>query len=169
MTRAWRARRRRRMSTRRINARPEFAILGYPAYLSAGPNGMELDPHLACRIPRTPPTFMIQAENDKTYIDSSLVYFRALKDAGVPAELHLYATGGHGFGVRPVGFPEEHWTHTATDWLRRIGMLPGRNGEFAQTQGGPTPQPCPAHQLAIGRPAPASTTPPGPPENPNCL
>jgi acetyl esterase/lipase len=152
----------------RISARPVFAILGYPAYLSAGPNGMELDPHLLPNS-RTPPTFMVQAENDRTYIDSSLVYFRALKDAGVPAELHLYATGGHGFGVKPVGFPEEHWTHTANDWLRRIGMLPGRNGEFAQTQGGPTPQPCPAHQLAIGRPAPASTTPPGQPENPNCL
>jgi len=152
-----------------ISARPEFAILGYPAYLSTGQGGMELDPNLTPNS-RTPPTFMIQAENDKTYIDSSLVYFRALKDAGVPAELHLYATGGHGFGVRPAGFPEEHWTHTATDWLRRIGMLPGRNGEFAQTeQGAPTPLPCPSHQLAIGRPMPASTTPSGPPENPNCL
>ena len=153
----------------KINARPEFAILGYPAYLSSGAEGRDLDPSLTPN-PRTPPTFMIQAENDQKYIDSSLVYFRALKDAGVPAELHLYATGGHGFGMRPVGFPEEHWEHTATDWLRRIGMLPLRNGQFAQAQPGPpTPQPCPAHQLAIGRPTAASTTPSGPPDNPNCL
>ena len=151
-----------------LNARPEFVILGYPAYLSVGPVGRDLDPSLTPNS-RTPPTFMIQAENDEQYIDSSLVYFRALKDAGVPAELHLYATGGHGFGMRPVGFPEEHWERTATDWLRRIGMLPLRNGEFAQTQGPPTPQPCPSHQLAVGRPAAAATTPSGPPENPNCF
>lgn len=152
----------------RISARPEFAILGYPAYLATGTNGTELDRTVTPN-PRTPPTFLIQAENDRIAIDSSLVYYRALKDAGVPAELHLYAIGGHGFGVRPVGFPEEHWTRTATDWLRRIGMLPGRNGEFAQTQGPPTPVPCPSHQLAIGRPAGTTTTPSGPPENPNCL
>jgi acetyl esterase/lipase len=152
----------------KINARPEFAILGYPAYLSSGPDGRELDRSLMPNS-RTPPTFMIQAENDLKYIDSSLDYFRALKDAGVPAELHLYATGGHGFGMRPVGFPEEHWEHTATDWLRRIGMLPLRNGQFAQAQGPPTPQPCPAHQLAIGRPSAATTTPSGPPDNPNCF
>lgn len=152
----------------KINARPEFAILGYPAYLSTGPNGAELDPSLTPNS-RTPPTFMIQAENDKNYIDSSLVYFRALKDAGVPAELHLYATGGHGFGVHPVGYPEEHWTRTATDWLRRIGMIPARGRNVALNPNGPPmPQPCPSHQLAIGRPTPASA-PAGPPENPNCL
>jgi hypothetical protein len=151
-----------------ISARPEFAILGYPAYLSSGPTGAELDRSLKPNS-RTPPTFMIQAENDQKYIDSSLDYFRALKDAGVPAELHLYATGGHGFGVRPAGFPEEHWTHTATDWLRRIGMLPQRNGLFAEApEGPPTPQPCPSHQLAVGRPV-AATNPAGPPDNPNCL
>lgn len=152
----------------KISARPEFAILGYPAYLATGPDGRTLDPDLVPN-PRTPPTFLIQAENDKTYIDSSLVYYRALKDAGVPAELHLYATGGHGFGVYPAGYPEEHWTHTATDWLRRIGMLPGREQKLAQLPEGPaTPQPCPSHQLAIGRQTPV-TMPPGPPENPNCL
>src|SRR5215469_4067271 len=151
-----------------INARPEFAILGYPAYLSTGTNATELDPNEMPN-PRTPPTFLIQAENDKTYIDSSLVYFKALKDAGVPAELHLYATGGHGFGVRPVGFPEEHWADTATEWLRRIGMLPQPMTTARTTEDLVTPVPCPAHQLAVGRPSPPSSTPPGPPENPNCL
>ena len=152
----------------KINARPEFAILGYPAYLSTGDGGRNLDASLAPNS-RTPPTFMIQAENDAKYIDSSLVYFRALKDAGIPAELHLYATGGHGFGVRPVGFPEEHWTHTATEWLERIGMLPMRGRNVAMNPNGPpTPQPCPSHQVAIGRPT-AAATPAGPPDNPNCL
>jgi acetyl esterase/lipase len=153
----------------KISARPEFAILGYPAYLATGPNKTELDPSLTPNS-RTPPTFMIQAENDTSYIDSSLVYYRALTDAGVPAELHLYATGGHGFGVHPAGFPEEHWTHTATEWLRRIGMLPERGQKLAQMPEGPaTPLPCPSHQLAIGKPTAPASTPAGAPENPNCL
>lgn len=152
----------------KISARPEFAILGYPAYLPTGEGKRELDPNLMPNS-RTPPTFIIQAENDKTYIDSSLVYFRALKDVGVPAELHLYAIGGHGFGMRPVGMPEEHWGDTATEWLRRIGMLP-QPMTTARTIVEPVgPVPCPSHQLAVGRPAPPATTPSGPPENPNCL
>jgi acetyl esterase/lipase len=151
-----------------ISARPEFAILGYPAYLSTGPNGTELDPNLTPN-PRTPPTFIIQAENDKTYIDSALVYFRALKDVGVPAELHLYATGGHGFGVHPAGMPEEHWTDTATAWLRSIGMLPRQMNMAHSIQGPIVPAPCPAHQLAIGRPSPAATQLPPAADNPNCL
>ncbi len=152
----------------KINARPEFAILGYPAYLPTGEDKRDLDPNLMPN-PRTPPTFIIQAENDKTYIDSSLVYFRALKDAGVPAELHLYASGGHGFGMRPVGMPEEHWGETATEWLRRIGMLP-QAMTTAKTMPEPvTPEPCPSHQVAVGRPAAPASMPAGPPDNPNCL
>lgn len=151
-----------------ISARPEFAILGYPAYLSTGTNGTELHPNLTPNS-RTPPTFIIQAENDKTYIDSALVYFRALKDAGVPAEMHLYATGGHGFGVYPAGMPEEHWSEMATEWLRSIGMLPRQTNTARSAQGPSVPLPCSSHQLAIGRPS--SSTAPQPPstDNPNCL
>jgi hypothetical protein len=102
---------------------------------------------------------MIQAENDKTYIDSSLVYFKALKDAGVPAELHVYATGGHGFGMHPVGRPEEHWSETATAWLRSIGMLPETTTRHAASSGAgqSAPVPCAAQQPPIGRPQPAGT------------
>jgi acetyl esterase/lipase len=151
----------------KISARPEFAILGYPAYLPTT-DKRDLDPNLTPN-PRTPPTFIIQAENDKTYIDGSLVYYRALKDAGVPAELHLYASGGHGFGMRPVNMPEEHWGDTAAEWLRRIGMLP-QSMTTARTVTEPVmPVPCPSHQVAVGRPTAPATTPSGPPENPNCL
>lgn len=151
-----------------ISARPQFAILGYPAYLSTGPDKKDLDLNLTPNS-RTPPTFMIQAENDKSYIDSSLVYFRALKDAGVPAELHLYATGGHGFGMHPAGMPEEHWPDTAAEWLRSIGMLPRETNTAKTTQQPAVPVPCPSHQLAVGRPSTPTTPAPGPPENPNCL
>ncbi len=151
----------------KINARPEFAILGYPAYLPTA-DKKDLDPNLT-PTPRTPPTFLIQAENDKTYIDSSLVYYRALKDAGVPAELHLYATGGHGFGMRPVGKVEEHWGDTAAEWLRRIGMLPQPMNTARTITEPVTPVPCPSHELAVGRPNAPAATPTGPPDNPNCL
>jgi acetyl esterase/lipase len=146
------------------SARPDFVILAYPAYLSQPPDNTTLSPVYAPSS-STPPTFLIQAENDHRYIDSSLVYLRALKDAGVPAELHIYATGGHGFGMHPVGRPEEHWTQTAHLWLNSLGVFspnPATNrGGF---QGPSAPVPCPSQELPIGRPSP---TPP-PSENPAC-
>lgn len=149
------------------SAHPAFAILVYPAYLSVPPENVTLDPAYTPGS-YTPPTFLIQAENDKRYIDSSLVYFRALKDANVPAELHIYSTGGHGFGLHPAGFPEQHWTRTATTWLRSIGMLSPRakkNSRVNLQEGPPLPLPCPSQQVPIGRP----TSPPQPPvDNPAC-
>lgn len=106
-----------------ISARPDFAIVIYPGYLTAPPALAMLDP---AEIPtaQTPPTFLLQAENDPVHVENSLVYFRALKDAKVPAEMHLFATGGHGFGVFPSDRVEAHWTDLATAWLRSIHMLP---------------------------------------------
>ncbi len=91
----------------KIDARPNFGILGYPAYLAVRPDMRELEPVYA---PNrfTPPTFVVFAEDDQTYGKNSLVYYRALMDAGVPAELHAFATGGHGFGTFPAATkPEE--------------------------------------------------------------
>lgn len=107
----------------RIDARANFAILGYPAYLAVPPTNHDLNP---VYLPNafTPPTFLIAAENDRGYGFNALVYYRALLDAKVPAELHMYSTGGHGFGLHPVGSPEEHWTQQASLWLHSLGMLP---------------------------------------------
>ena len=106
-----------------IEARPDFAVIIYPGYLTAPPGLDTLDP---AEVPtaQTPPTFLLQAENDPVHVENSLVYFRALKDAKVPAEMHIFATGGHGFGVFPIDTPESHWTELATAWLHSIGMLP---------------------------------------------
>lgn len=145
------------------SARPDFAILAYPAYLPLETDNNQLDPAYTPN-KSTPPTFLIQAENDHTYIDSSLVYFRALKDAGVPAELHIYATGGHGFGMHPAGYPEQHWSQIATLWLRSIGILAPRAEGTAHSQGPPVPVPCPSQQVPLGRP---TNTPP-PPDSPPC-
>jgi acetyl esterase/lipase len=134
----------------KIDARANFAVVVYPAYLGVEPSFRELNPVYT---PNnfTPPTFVIQAENDKSYGKNSLLYYRALMDAAIPAELHLYATGGHGFGLHPVGTPAEHWTQTATAWLRSIGMVPpatARASSAGPSGGwvGPPGPPCPIPQ-----------------------
>ena len=71
----------------------------------------------------TPPTMMIQAEDDKSYINSSLFYYYALKEAGVPAWMHLYSKGGHGYGLRDTGAAVNEWPDRAEDWFREIGVI----------------------------------------------
>jgi acetyl esterase/lipase len=74
--------------------------------------------------PDVPPTFLVQAENDVTaHVETSLVYFEALKEARIPAELHVYALGGHGFGLRPTELPISQWPKLAEVWLHTIHML----------------------------------------------
>jgi len=102
-----------------ISARPDFVILGYPAYLNVEPSKSALAPNA-----KTPPTFIIQAENDKIAVDSAITYYIEMKDAGVPAEMHLFDSGGHGFGMHPQGAPELTWSALAATWLREIKMIP---------------------------------------------
>jgi acetyl esterase/lipase len=105
-----------------VSARPDFQIVMYPGYLTAPPALRDLDPS-AQPTKDVPPSFVLQAEDDPVHVENALVYYRALKDAGVPAELHVFPTGRHGFGVHPAGSPEEHWTDLATTWLRSLKML----------------------------------------------
>ena len=114
-----------------LSARPAFTILGYPAYLASAADHAAVAPELA-PVPGTPPTFLIQAENDRDHVDSSLAYYRALQNAGVPAEMHLYATGGHGFGMHPAGMPEENWPDLAAAWLRRLFFSKGASASDTQ-------------------------------------
>jgi acetyl esterase/lipase len=94
----------------------------YPGHLATD------DDKLNPEVPVTgnmPPTFLVQAEDD--YVDGvnqSLVYYTALAKARVPAELHLYAHGGHAFGLRPTRFPITGWPALAETWLRTIGIIP---------------------------------------------
>jgi len=74
--------------------------------------------------PQTPPTFLLQAEDDHVdNVNDSLAYYIALKNAGVPVEMHLYAQGGHAFGLRPTKFPITKWPQLVETWLRTIGMI----------------------------------------------
>ena len=106
------------------SCRPDFAIACYPGHLWSGDGKLELNPNVPVTT-HTPPTFLLQAENDPIdHINNSLVYYIALKKAGVPVEMHLYAQGGHAFGLRPTKFPITVWPQLVETWLRTIGMLP---------------------------------------------
>lgn len=113
----------------KVDARANFAVVVYPAYLVALVDGKDpkdppftLDP-IYTPNKLTPPTFLIAAQNDRSYGKNTPVYYQALTAAGVPAEMHMYASGGHGFGIHPPNMPEEHWTDLATVWLRSIRMI----------------------------------------------
>jgi acetyl esterase/lipase len=72
---------------------------------------------------QTPPTFLVQAEDDNIDgVDQSVAYYVALKKAGVPVEMHLYAQGGHAFGLRRTELPITGWAELVETWLQTIGM-----------------------------------------------
>jgi acetyl esterase/lipase len=104
------------------SCRPDFAIALYPGHLWTDEDKFELTPDMK-PTRDTPTTFLAQAENDDVDdINHSLVYYIALKNAGVPVEMHLYAEGGHAFGLRRSRFPITLWPDLVETWLRTIGM-----------------------------------------------
>ena len=126
------------------SCRPDFAVAIYPGHLSLpaaewdaiqGPRkfvlprpanadkdlGSNPDIHVNSQ---TPPTFLLQAEDDRVdSVDDSLAYYIALKNAGVPVEMHLYAQGGHAFGLRRTELPITEWPQLVEKWLGTIGMI----------------------------------------------
>jgi acetyl esterase/lipase len=107
----------------RLSSRPDFAVALYPGHLW-DERGLELHPRLKVD-PHAPPTFLLQAQNDPVDdIRNSLVYFAALTKAKIPAEYHVYAEGGHAFGLRRTSAPITNWPALAETWMRTIHMLP---------------------------------------------
>ena len=104
-----------------LSCRPDFAVIVYPGYLALAEQGMRLNPDLPVTAD-TPPTFLLQAENDPVHVENALQYFLALKQAGVKAELHIYAEGGHGYGLRPTTLPVTHWPDLVDTWLFTLGI-----------------------------------------------
>lgn len=99
--------------------RPDFAILVYPAYLSQTPGSV------AKGLPvsgRTPPTFLVHAEDDKAFIAGSRVYHAALEAAQVRSGFFFCAEGGHGHGLRSTK-EVRVWPDRCREWLTTIGML----------------------------------------------
>src|SRR6202789_2261583 len=126
------------------SCRPDFAVPIYPGHLSLSaaewdakqgtkkfvvPHTATADKHLGLNpeVPvtsQTPPTFLLQAENDHVdNVDDSLAYYIALRKAGAPVEMHLYAEGGHAFGLRRTKFPITGWPQLVETWLGTIGMI----------------------------------------------
>lgn len=106
-----------------ISSRPDFAVTVYPGSLTQ--NG-KLIPELHVS-KDTPPTFITIANNDAT--ENSVLLYLALKRTGVPAEMHIYADGVHGFGMRPSPEPHATWIARLADWMNARGFLkPGPRG-----------------------------------------
>jgi acetyl esterase/lipase len=112
----------------RESCRPDFAVALYPGHLwMEDEKKFALNPDIRVTA-RTPPTFLLQAGNDNVdNVNHALVYYIALKDAHVPVEMHLYAEGGHAFGLRRTKQPITEWPDLVEKWLRTIGMIQAQN------------------------------------------
>lgn len=123
------------------SARPDFSILLYPVIsmkseithkgsrrnlLGNNPSEKEIENFSnELQVNRnTPPAFIALAENDKSVpIQNSIDYFLALKKHNIPAELHIFQTGGHGFGLGKKGETESYWPDVCANWLKALGYL----------------------------------------------
>jgi acetyl esterase/lipase len=106
------------------SCRPDFGVPIYPGHMQEHTtNDFEINPYVPVTT-NTPPQFIVQAENDPVDpVQNSLLYYTALKDAKVPTELHLFAQGGHAFGLRRTTLPITEWPELMDKWLRTIGMI----------------------------------------------
>ncbi len=127
-----------------VSCRPDFAVAIYPGHLSlaaaewdarqgtkklALPHAANADDNLGLNpdlhvTRQTPPTFLLQNEDDHTdNVNDALAYYIALKNAGVQVEMHLYAQGGHAFGLRRTKLAVTAWPELVEIWLGSIGMI----------------------------------------------
>ena len=102
-----------------LSCRPDFAVVVYPGYLALAEKGMIANPDIQPTA-QTPPAFIVQAEDDPVHVENATTYFLQLKQAKVPAELHIYAQGGHGYGLRRTALPVTSWPQTMQTWLNGI-------------------------------------------------
>jgi acetyl esterase/lipase len=107
----------------RLSCRPDFAVVIYPGYLALAEQNMATNPDIHPTT-ETPPTIIVQAEDDPVHVENATNYFIELKNAKVPAELHIYAEGGHGYGLRRTDLPVSAWPLLVEKWLHTIKMLP---------------------------------------------
>ena len=94
--------------------RPDYSFIIYPAYYDRENLGLDPDMHVSSK---TPPAFIMQAEDDTSLVDSSIAYFMALKRERIPSELHMFSHGGHGYGMFKNGNPTAVWPELAMKWF----------------------------------------------------
>lgn len=106
-----------------LSTRPDFAIVLYPGRVAYRHMKFAFNPDIRVTS-QTPPTFLVHAyDDDMNPVENSLLYAAALRKAGVPAEIHVYASGGHAFGLRKTGLSASDWPQLAAAWLKTIGIL----------------------------------------------
>jgi acetyl esterase/lipase len=123
-----------------VSARPNFQILIYPVislYSEAAHSGSrnnllgeDADPELVQFMSselqvteQTPPAFLVSTDDDPVRSENSVFYYLALREKKVPAELHIYKKGGHGYGLRLADQPVGSWAKRLEDWMRISGYL----------------------------------------------
>lgn len=115
-----------------VSCRPDFAALIYPAGFTRQDDKWQLRDHFRVSA-NTPPMFFAHAYDDPVPVSNSLLLFGELKKAAVPAELHVYATGGHGYGMRNTGHACNSWPQRCGEWLSGQGWL-GIKGSAAASK-----------------------------------
>jgi acetyl esterase/lipase len=126
-----------------VSSRPDFLVLGYPVISFTTPYthrgsmrnllGDNPDPKLVESLsnelqvtPQTPPVFLFHTNEDTGVpAENSVLFYLALRKAGVPAEIHIYERGQHGVGLAPTDEALSSWPARLTDWLRGRGLLNG--------------------------------------------
>jgi acetyl esterase/lipase len=104
------------------SCRPDFQILIYPGGLTKKEEDDKIGPEVGVTT-NTAPTFIAMAEDDPVRVETALFYALALKNAKVPVELHIYPTGGHGYGLRRTKELVTTWPDRVADWMRSRGLL----------------------------------------------
>jgi endo-1,4-beta-xylanase len=91
----------------RVSSRPDFAVVVYPGFKPG-----------TITVPKdAPPTFLVCADDDRSHVVTTVTLYLDLEKQNVPAELHIYASGGHGFGLRPSSHPVSTWPDRLRDWM----------------------------------------------------
>lgn len=105
----------------RVSCRPDFSLLLYPWQLVDSDGELR---DFVTITPETPLTFLAHTHDDPVTSLSSIEFYRQLKKHQIPAALHIYSNGGHGYGMRPVeGSDVDTWPDRATEWLRLRGLV----------------------------------------------
>ena len=101
----------------RVSSRPDFNVLVYPWYR---PGAMKADAPPLFPVPAdAPPAFLVCADDDRSHVEPTVKFYLELEAQHIPAEMHIYAHGGHGFGMRPTRkpLPVMSWPDRLKEWL----------------------------------------------------
>jgi acetyl esterase/lipase len=107
----------------KTSSRPDFALVLYPGRMASKRTDFTPNPDIQVT-DRTSPTFLVHAYDDPMNpVENSLTYATALRKAGVPSEIHIFANGGHAFGLRRIASTATAWAPLAEAWLKAIGVI----------------------------------------------